>query len=216
MGRKQDMRTLPGLYRPLEAGHGTEGGEGPVPSESLHVPMSSWEELSPQADASVLSARADSSFHLLSTADNQSRMAVVASPHVRQLKHKEEGQRVSPSRGLNPVSSLPHFPGSWGSRDDSADLALLPSTRQLSALGRGWSLGWRELLPAGVGKGWQEQQDPSADLPCARRRVSGLPVVALVSSSHHLRTVPPQLCEFFSFCSLVKRALPAGSLHPWG
>ena len=38
MGRDQDMRNLPGLYHLLEAGHGTEGGEGPVPSDTLRVP----------------------------------------------------------------------------------------------------------------------------------------------------------------------------------
>lgn len=72
------------------------------------------EKLNLQANVSVLSVRMDSNFHLLSTADNQSRMAVVPSPQMRQLNHKVKRLRVLPSQGLNKTPSLPYFPRSWG------------------------------------------------------------------------------------------------------
>lgn len=177
-------------------------------------PLSSWQDLSPQANVSISPVRADSSFHLLSTADNQNRMAVVPPLQIRQLKHKVERPRVSPSQGLNLAPSLPRFPRSQGSGDESADLAVLPSMRQLCTLGHAWTLVWRELLLTGGGKGWQEQQDPSADIPRARRDVS--PWRVSVSSSHHQRKTPPQLCNLFSFYSLVKSAPPPSSFQPQG
>ena len=110
MCRDEDMRNLPGLYH-LEAGHGIEGSEGPSPLIAFVYPQSSWEQLNPQASVSVSSVRTDRVFHPLSAVDNQSRMAVVASP---QMRRKVERLGISPGQGLNPVPSLPHFPRWWG------------------------------------------------------------------------------------------------------
>lgn len=169
MGKDQDMRNLPGLYLHLEAGHGPREVKVLSPLIPFVCPRSSWEELSSQANVSVSSVRADRDFHPLSAADSQTRMAVVPSPQMRQLKHQVERRRVPLRPGLNPAPALPHFPRSQGRGDSPADLAVLPSTRQLSALGRGCMLVWRELWPTGGGKGWQEQQDPLAGLLGAGR-----------------------------------------------
>lgn len=75
----------------------------------LVCPWSSWEELSPRAHLNVSSVRAGNNFHPHSPPDKPSktRLAVVPSPQVRQLKHKPERQRPSPSEGLKAVPSLP-------------------------------------------------------------------------------------------------------------
>lgn len=81
---------------------------------------------------------------------------------------------------------------------------------QLSTLGRGWTGGWKELLPTGGGKDWQEQQEPPADSLCPK---------AHFCSSHGGIGTPfpplhktPQLCQLLSFYSLVKRAPPPSSV----
>lgn len=75
----------------------------------LVCPWSSWEELSPRAHLNVSWVRAGNNFHPHSPPDKPSktRLAIVRSPQVRQLKHKPERQRPSPSEGPKAVPSLP-------------------------------------------------------------------------------------------------------------
>lgn len=69
--------------------------------------------------------------------------------------------------------------------------------------------------PREVGRAGRRSRTPQL-ISLLRRHFSGLPVGLSVPSSHHLLKTPPQLCEWFSFYSLIKRAPVPWSFQPGG
>lgn len=163
----------------------------------------------------IISERGNN-FHPHSPPDKPSktRSAVVASPQVRQLKHKPERRRPSPSEGLKPVPSLPHSSRFWGRGADPARLGHASQCKaaQCSPVQGSlvlWDVAGLWLLPTQGGKGWQEQQASSADSPTVKSSLLDSPC----GYRHPLPVLRAKQQHSFAGCSHFIPIL--GELHLW-